>query len=740
MAAVRTKLITSSLMKQAYFCRAGFARRINDVGHSPTYGLLTMRRAQTLRLLLGALGACAIFSAQAEPNLNGETGYINMPNGRIEPDGTFRMGDSFAKPYSSLWSSITFLPRVELYARYVRIMGIPGFANNPGYGDYKDKVASGKLLLLEEDRITPSVAFGINDLQGTKIFASRYLAASKQIGALDVTLGIGEGRINGVFAGARYAPVMWNGLALVAEYDANEYQQDLSSTQTGVDQRKKGIGLALEYRRGWLGSQLSYRADKPGINIYVAIPLGKKEFVPKIDEPPADTEIVARPTFEQWSADPKYRQEMTGRLLKQDFKNIQVDVSGQVAEATLNNTRISLPSRAVGRAARSILLCSPDEVREIKINYAVRDMPIATYTFTDTYQLQSYFNGQISRKQLAPTVEIGYAEPRQRAGKAATQDDKSGEYASTHLDSNEGDIVSYRSENAKLDKIRVAPGVGFYFNDPSGALRYETFVNATYGKQISDGLFFNTAGQLTLWQNVSGVQEPSNSLLPHVRSDVAEYKKNGDLTLIQAVLNKFYHPWQRVYARASAGLYEEMFGGAGGQVLYFPEQAPWAFDVSVDALRQRAPEGILLFRSYSTVTALAALHYRLPIDGLTATVRAGRFLAKDNGARFELKRRFRPGFEVGAWYSLTNGNDITTPGSPAQPYHDKGVFMSIPLGLMLTRDTQATPRIAISPWTRDVGQMVVSPSDLYDVLEPAYINMHDRDGLQYFGDLDDSYD
>lgn len=699
-------------------------------------------------IVLTALVACATPVALAQPNINGETGYINMPSGRIEADGTFRMGYSFAKPYASVWTSITFLPRVELNARYSRIMTGEIGGNNPfwqGYGDYKDKVTSGKVLLLEEGWFKPALSIGINDFQGTGLFSSRYLAASKQYGALDATLGVGNGRISGVFAGARYAPAAWNGIALAAEYDANNYRQDLFSQQTRVDQRNKGLGLALEYRRGWLGSQLSYRAGKPGINIYAAIPFAKNEFIPKLDEPAADTGIVARPTLEQWNADPKYRQDLTDRLLKQDFKNIHVDVSGQVAEATLTNTRISLPSRAVGRAARSILLCSPQEVSEIRINYTVSDMPFATYTFADAGKLQRYFNGLESRKQLAPSVAIDYAVPQQAAAKARMQsypmqDHAPDEYSSTHLDSNEGDIVSYRSESARLDKIRVAPGVGFYFNDPSGALRYETFVNASYGKQLKEGLFFKAATQLTLWQDVNGVRQPSNSLLPHVRTDVADYKKNGNLKLTQALLNKFYHPRQRVYARASAGLYEEMFGGAGGQVLYFPEQAPWAFDVSVDALRQRDTGGGLSFRSYSTVTALASLHYRLPINGLTAAVRAGRFLARDMGARVEMKRRFRSGFEVGAWYSLTNGHDITTPGTPAHPYHDKGVFMSIPLGSMLTRDTQARPRIAISPWTRDVGQMVVSPGDLYDLLEPAYINMHDRDGLQYFGDLDDSYD
>lgn len=443
---------------------------------------------------LSVLGAVVSPPVFAQPNINGETGYINMPSGRIEPDGTFRMGYSFARPYASLWSSITLLPRVELYARYTRIMGIPGFnttnsAYGLGYGDYKDKVASGKLLLLEEDWHTPSLVFGINDVQGTTLFPSKYLAASKQFGALDTTLGIGSGRISGVFAGARYAPKEWNGLAAVVEYDANNYKQDYLSAQTGVDQRKKGIGLALEYRWGWLGSQLSLRDGKPGINAYASIPFEVKEFIPKIDEPAPDTEVVARPSFAQWNADPQYRRNLVGRLLKQDFKNIHLKVSEHTVEVTLTNTRISLPSRAVGRAARTLLLRSPSGIREIKVHYTVSDMPFATYTFFDAERLQRYFSGVISRKQLAPYVAINYAEPQRMAGNEAMLDGLEDEYFQTYLDSNDGDMVSFRGEGAGLDRVRVAPGFGLYFNDPSGALRYDVFASAAVEKQAGDGLF-----------------------------------------------------------------------------------------------------------------------------------------------------------------------------------------------------------------------------------------------------------
>jgi hypothetical protein len=193
-----------------------------------------------------------------------------------------------------------------------------------------------------------------------------------------------------------------------------------------------------------------------------------------------------------------------------------------------------------------------------------------------------------------------------------------------------------------------------------------------------------------------------------------------------------------VYARASAGIYEEMYAGAGGQVLYLPRRSNWAADLSVDWLKQRNFSGGLGFQDYSTVTALGALHYRLPM-GMTATVRTGRFLARDRGARFEFKRRFPSGFEMGAWYTLTNGNDISSPGTPDKPYHDKGVFLSMPLSTMLTKDTQARADFAVAPWTRDVGQVVASPGDLYNMLENPLLNMNDRDGMVRLGDVEDDY-
>jgi membrane-associated phospholipid phosphatase len=296
-----------------------------------------------------------------------------------------------------------------------------------------------------------------------------------------------------------------------------------------------------------------------------------------------------------------------------------------------------------------------------------------------------------------------------------------------------------RGENVLGGRVNVSPAVSAYLNDPSGAFRFDASLIGSYDRPLGNQTFLQAETKLTVYEDVSGVTQPSNSQLPHVRTDVAAYKRGGRFKLLRLLANKYYQPGERVYTRASAGIYEEMFNGVGGQVLYLPPGGGWGVDVAADWVRQRDFRGWFGQRDYSVLTVIASLNYRLA-QGVTATLRGGRFLARDEGVRVELKRRFASGFEVGAWYTVTNGRDITPPGSPSDPYRDKGIFMAMPLDPMLTRDTQSSAFLSLSPWTRDVGQMVASPGDLYRLLERPVRQMHELDGLSRFGDRDDDYD
>jgi hypothetical protein len=576
---------------------------------------------------------------------------------------------------------------------------------------------------------------------GTKVFEAYYVVANKQLGDFDFTLGFGNKRIDGVFGGMRYRPKGLRELALVAEYDAYDYPSDLGAAQSGAADIKKGPGVALEYTWGWLTGQIAYTREKPAAMAYVSIPLSQKDFIPKLNEPEPYARITPRPTIGEWQSSDEHRRRMVRALAEQDFRSIRVDLVHDRVEVSLTNSRISRVSRAVGRAARTILLLSPIGTREIKITYTVRELPVVVYTFTDLDRLQRYFNGMLPRWELVPHVAIHYAAPgAQEPGDMADMLTAFDEHQPgvTALRRDDAHLAGLMSEDLLQNQFKVRPSIALYLNDPAGAFKYEVGIQASLDRRVARRTYFAAAVNYNIYETVSDVSQPSNSTLPHVRSDIAEYKKASAFKLTRLLLNQLYFPAERVYARASAGIYEEMFGGAGGQVLYLPTGAGWGTDLAVDWVKQRDFDG-WGFRDYDTVTAIASFHYRLPL-GITATARGGRFLAKDEGVRFEFKRRFASGWEAGVWYTRTNGDDITSPGSPSDPYYDKGIFLSIPISTLLTKDNQEVARMSLAPWTRDVGQMVVSPLDLYRLMEkPLVLDVHDHDGLVELGDRDDNY-
>jgi membrane-associated phospholipid phosphatase len=670
-----------------------------------------------------------------------------MPNASVEADGTVTMGYSYDRPYGDLWATATILPFLQLTGRYVSINGIPGFSNVPGaygskYGRYKDKVVDAKLRLWQESGLLPSVAVGVTDLFGTELFKGQYLVASKVFGSarnIEASVGYGHRRPDGAFAGVRWAPLHTPGWAFTAEYDANDYKKDFRAAQTAAGKRSKGPAVGVEYRWGWLGAQIARHRDHFSANVYASIPFDEREFIPKFYEPAPFTakDAPVRVSADEWQQNGRHGAELVNALVKQDFKNVRVELDGDILKLTLTSSRISNMGRAIGRAARTALAFAPAGTREIQVTYTKLEQPIATYEFIDLQRLTDYLTGLVNRESFLQTVNIRYANPADRVSDQQEMlAEIAGDGALGVKFNKDGDTVQISSQDREDNRFKVVPKLSFFFNDPSGALRYELWAAANYDRRLGEGLYLNSDLKLTALETVSGVTQPSNSLLPHVRTDIADYKRGGRFKLNRLLLNQYLTPSERVYARVSGGLYEEMYRGVGGQVLYLPKDSRWAADFSVDALQQRGFKGWFDKRDYKTVTALGALHYRLPYD-ITATARVGQFLARDKGVRMEFKRRFPSGVEVGVWYTRTDGKDITNPGTPSNPYHDKGVFLSVPLNIMLPSDSQAIAGFSLSPWTRDVGQMVASPGDLYDMIEQPRRDMTNYDGLGNFAERPD---
>ena len=129
--------------------------------------------------------------------------------------------------------------------------------------DFKDKAFDTKLLLLREAKWWPDVTIGKQDVFGTELFSSDYAVVTKRLGNNDYTLGYGTERIDGLFGGVRYRPAWARKLAFVAEYDANDYQNDFGAAESGADTRDGGWTYGVEYRKGWLGVQVVIRFSGP---------------------------------------------------------------------------------------------------------------------------------------------------------------------------------------------------------------------------------------------------------------------------------------------------------------------------------------------------------------------------------------------------------------------------------------------------------------------------------------------
>lgn len=171
-----------------------------------------------VRLCLSVLiFAVATTLARAEvPTSLGLTGLINMPSARAAPDGTLYMGYSRDQPYGTAYSALQVLPGLQISGRYTRIDGLRAMSDE--FGSYKDKSAGFKLRLLPENSFgqnwIPEISVGAEDFHGTSLFRSEFIAATKAFdvgswGKVDVTMGYGRKRIDGLYGGLRFTPVTY---------------------------------------------------------------------------------------------------------------------------------------------------------------------------------------------------------------------------------------------------------------------------------------------------------------------------------------------------------------------------------------------------------------------------------------------------------------------------------------------------------------------------------------------------
>ncbi|MDE0944957.1 MAG: YjbH domain-containing protein, partial [Alphaproteobacteria bacterium] len=231
-----------------------------------------------------------------------------------------------------------------------------------------------------------------------------------------------------------------------------------------------------------------------------------------------------------------------------------------------------------------------------------------------------------------------------------------------------------------------------------------------------------------VYSTLDQISLDSDSQLPHVRSDLRQYKQEGeDGNIVDLQADYLFQPAENWFGRVSAGLFEPMFGGVGAEILYRPYNSRLAIGVELNRVRQRDYDQRLTFRDYEITTGHLNVYYESPYMGLVGEIHAGQFLAGDRGAQFAVSRRFDSGIAVGAWATFTN----VSAEEFGEGSFDKGIFMSIPFEAFLTTSTLRGGSLAFRPLTRDGGQIVLIKRRLYGIVENGNLDnvMHKWDSL-----------
>jgi hypothetical protein len=151
-----------------------------------------------LLAFLAASTALSVAPALAEStgtlNINGATGLIDMPSGEAQKDATFSFSTSVVGPITRTTLSFQFSERLSGSFRFQTWRDWDTII--AGDAEESDRSFDLRYQVLKEGNIRPALTIGLQDFTGQGLFASEYVAATKNFGdRLKVTAGLGWGRL-----------------------------------------------------------------------------------------------------------------------------------------------------------------------------------------------------------------------------------------------------------------------------------------------------------------------------------------------------------------------------------------------------------------------------------------------------------------------------------------------------------------------------------------------------------------
>ncbi len=672
----------------------------------------------------------------------GSVGILQNPNSRFQEEGTLALSWTHNEPY--LRGSIVGYPFnwAEVSYQYTDVNNAlySPFKEFSGSQSLKDKSFDLKIRLVNETIRIPQVAIGFRDLAGTGLFSSEYLVASKNVRNFDLSIGMGWGVLSGnsisnplariserfdsrelmegeggefntgsffsgdagLFGGIEYFVPKSKGLRLKLEYDGTNYKKE---GRKPINQDSKiNAGLVYPYSKN-LSFKLSYiRGNTLSFGFSYTLGLGQKNSQYKSKEPfvpPENADVIRRVTsrseINTYRASLKYLRDQDLHLQHATIE--QDNFSVVYAQSKFRNPVISS-----GRTIRVLNEVLPESIKKISVSEINGGIGM--------------FSAEIDRSIFAKALEMN--DPYLLSNSIKTQDYK---YLPGNYKYNPKSVYPKFFHHLGPDlRSQIGGPDGFFFGDFKLTLKSE----ALFSKNLS---LLSVLSQ-GVYNNMDDLKLGSNSVLPHVRTDIVDYlKESRGFSIRRFQLNHYSQPSKDIYFKLSAGIFESMFSGYGFEALYRPFERNYGFGVEIWHAFQRDYDQMFGLRDYKTITGHATIYFKHPSTNLLFKLKGGRYLAKDSGFTFDLSRRFRSGLTLGAFFSLTDISEEEF----GEGSFDKGFYFWVPVELFSPRYRSRTFGWGLRPLTRDGAQAMVHGYPLWGVTDA--VSKH-----EYFRNLYDIFD
>jgi hypothetical protein len=689
-------------------------------------------RCAALVLMIAAIGVSRMAVAAPQPSASdfGGIGLLQMPTARFADDGRLTGGVSWVDPYTQGLLGLQWFPWLETQLRYVDIRNRQyGPEDFSGDQSYKDRGVDFKLRIAEEGELQPAMAVGIIDVGGSGVFASEYWVASKRFWDWDFTLGLGWGRMStrggmrnplisishsfdsrgtneaGEVSSSRYfrgpevavfGGLQWQfapTLGLKLEYDSNNYDEEALDNPQVVH---FPLNAALNWRL-WDAADLSVgveRGDTLMLRLVAFADVANQSGPPKRFDPPPTPVYVQSGAAKLQRAeqlDEGFYAVLATELERQQITLVAIDRDDErgLLSVWYSQDFTRDPTRAIGRVAQTLAELAPEMYDAFTVIDVLADQETSRVTLLRR-EIVRAAEGRGSAEEMRATSVIDMpADPKDASSWS------------------QADWIAPREWPAW--SWSTGPGLRQHIGGPDGFYFGQLWWRLGGSVELNPHWSASAVIGANVVNNFDELEVRDTSELPHVRSDITRYLKEGNDNLARLETN-FIWPISAAWtARLSAGIFEEMYGGVATELLYAPPYSPAALGIDINRVRQRDYDQRLDFLDYEVTTGHVTGYFKLPYWGLQMNVSVGRYLAGDWGGTLEIARRYRSGVTVGLFATRTD----VSPEEFGEGSFDKGLFIELPLDLFSMRSSQHGATLVFKPLTRDGGQRVRDGIPLY---------------------------